>query len=149
MSSLKVSSDLSELDLNLTPDDPIEFVEVFSEQGVQLLFFSIDPAGPRTRAMGVDRTERRKIPRSLFPRMRMARAFTWSTKILCRKKPCNAGRCRTRTLCPHPFLLFLMLRRLLRERYAEVSLVDQSVRRTFATRGWKTIGGKGNRDAVE
>ncbi len=45
VSSLKVSSDLSELDLNLTPDDPIEFVEVFSEQGVQMLFFSVDPAG--------------------------------------------------------------------------------------------------------
>jgi RNA polymerase sigma factor (sigma-70 family) len=47
VSSLKVSSELSELNLNLTPDDPIEFVEVSSEQGVQLLFFSIDPAGPR------------------------------------------------------------------------------------------------------
>jgi RNA polymerase sigma factor (sigma-70 family) len=45
ISSLKVSSDLSELDLNLTPDDPIEFVEVCSEQGVQMLFFSVDPAG--------------------------------------------------------------------------------------------------------
>ena len=45
VSSLKVSSDLSELDLNLTPDDPIEFVEVSSEQGVQMLFFSVDPAG--------------------------------------------------------------------------------------------------------
>jgi len=44
VSSLKVSSDLSELDLNLTPDNPIEFVEVSSEQGVQILFFSIDPA---------------------------------------------------------------------------------------------------------
>jgi RNA polymerase sigma factor (sigma-70 family) len=45
VSSLKVSSDLSELDLNLTPADPIEFVEVCSEQGVQMLFFSVDPAG--------------------------------------------------------------------------------------------------------
>jgi RNA polymerase sigma factor (sigma-70 family) len=44
VSSLKVSSELSELNLNLTPDDPVEFVEVSSEQGVQLLFFSIDPA---------------------------------------------------------------------------------------------------------
>jgi RNA polymerase sigma factor (sigma-70 family) len=47
VSSLKVSSNLSELNLNLTPDDPIEFVEVFSEQGVQLLFFSINPTGPQ------------------------------------------------------------------------------------------------------
>ncbi len=46
VSSLKVSSELSELDLNLTPEDPIEFVEVCSEQGVQLLFFSVNPAGP-------------------------------------------------------------------------------------------------------
>src|SRR5215213_2539556 len=45
--SLKVSSDLSELDLNLAPDDPVEFVEIVSEQGIQLLFFSINPAGPR------------------------------------------------------------------------------------------------------
>ena len=45
VSSLKVSSDLTELDLNLTPDDPVEFVEVSSEQDVQMLFLSIDPAG--------------------------------------------------------------------------------------------------------
>ena len=48
VSSLKVSADLNELDLNLTPDDPIEFVEICSEQGVQLLFFSVDPAGPQS-----------------------------------------------------------------------------------------------------
>jgi RNA polymerase sigma factor (sigma-70 family) len=47
VSSLKVSSDLSELDLNLTLDDPIEFVAVSSEQGVQMLFLSIDPLGPQ------------------------------------------------------------------------------------------------------
>jgi RNA polymerase sigma factor (sigma-70 family) len=45
--SLKISSDLSELNLNLTPDDPVEFVEVTSEQGVQLLFLSLDPAAPQ------------------------------------------------------------------------------------------------------
>lgn len=45
VSSLKVSSELSELNLNLTPDDPIEFVELSSEQGIQLLFFSINPNG--------------------------------------------------------------------------------------------------------
>jgi len=44
VSSLKVSSDSSELDLNLTPGDPIEFVEVSSEQGLQILFFRVDPA---------------------------------------------------------------------------------------------------------
>jgi RNA polymerase sigma factor (sigma-70 family) len=47
VSSMKVSSDCSELDLNLAPEDPIEFVEICSEQGVQLLFFSINSNGPR------------------------------------------------------------------------------------------------------
>ncbi|HJP94151.1 MAG TPA: RNA polymerase sigma factor [Pyrinomonadaceae bacterium] len=46
VSSLKVRSDLSELNLNLTPDEPIEFVEVSSEQGVRLLFFALNPAVP-------------------------------------------------------------------------------------------------------
>lgn len=43
VSSLKVSAELSELNLNLTPDDPIAFVEICSQQGVQLLFLSVDP----------------------------------------------------------------------------------------------------------
>ena len=53
VSSLKVSSELSELDLNLTPDDPVEFVEVSSEQGVQLLFLSVDPAEPQAEEWAV------------------------------------------------------------------------------------------------
>jgi RNA polymerase sigma factor (sigma-70 family) len=40
VSSLKISSDLTEVDLNLNADEPIEFVEITSEQGVLLLFFS-------------------------------------------------------------------------------------------------------------
>ena len=48
VSSMKVSSELSELNLNLTPDEPVEFVELSSEQGVQLLFFSIDPASAQS-----------------------------------------------------------------------------------------------------
>ncbi len=48
VSSLTVSSDLNEVNLNLTPDAPIEFVEVCSEQGVPLLFFTIDPVGPES-----------------------------------------------------------------------------------------------------
>ena len=40
VSSLKISSDLSELDLNLNANDPVEFIEIFSEQDVQLLFLS-------------------------------------------------------------------------------------------------------------
>ena len=47
VSSLKVSSELSELNLNLPTDDPVEFVEISSERGMQLLFFSIDPARPQ------------------------------------------------------------------------------------------------------
>ena len=45
VSSFKVGSESSELNLNLTPDQPVEFVEVCSEQGVQLLFFSINSTG--------------------------------------------------------------------------------------------------------
>ena len=40
VSSLKISSDLTEVDLNLNPEEPVEFVEITSEQDVQLLFFS-------------------------------------------------------------------------------------------------------------
>jgi hypothetical protein len=40
VSSLKISSDLTELDLNLNPDESVEFVEISSEQDVQLLFLS-------------------------------------------------------------------------------------------------------------
>src|SRR6266404_2349852 len=46
VSSLKVSSEESELDLNLPPQESVEFVEVFSEQGVQLLFFSVGETDP-------------------------------------------------------------------------------------------------------
>src|SRR6266850_4477965 len=46
VSSLKVSSEESELDLNLPPQETVEFVEVFSEQGVQLLFFGIGETDP-------------------------------------------------------------------------------------------------------
>lgn len=40
LSSLKISSGLTEVDLNLNSDEPVEFVEITSEQDVQLLFFS-------------------------------------------------------------------------------------------------------------
>ena len=45
VSSMKISSETSELDLNLAPEEPVEFVEIFSDQGVQLLFFSIAADG--------------------------------------------------------------------------------------------------------
>lgn len=40
VSSLKVSSERMEVDLNLDRGEPVEFIEITSEQGVQLLFFS-------------------------------------------------------------------------------------------------------------
>lgn len=46
VSSMKVSAEISELDLNLATEDRIDFVEICSEQGVQLLFFSISSNGP-------------------------------------------------------------------------------------------------------
>jgi hypothetical protein len=46
VSSLKVSSEESELDLNLPQQESVEFIEVFSEQGLQLLFFSVGETDP-------------------------------------------------------------------------------------------------------
>ena len=40
VSSLRISSDLTELDLNLPPDEVVEFIEIRSEQDLQLLFLS-------------------------------------------------------------------------------------------------------------
>ena len=40
VSSLKITAETTEVDLNLNPNEPVEFVEITSEQGVQLLFFS-------------------------------------------------------------------------------------------------------------
>ena len=49
VSSLKVSSEESELDLNLPQEETVEFVEVFSEQGIQLLFLSVgETNSPKT-----------------------------------------------------------------------------------------------------
>jgi hypothetical protein len=42
LSSFKVNSDFCEFDLNLAPDEAVEFVEILSEQGVQLLFLSLN-----------------------------------------------------------------------------------------------------------
>jgi RNA polymerase sigma factor (sigma-70 family) len=44
VSSLKVNSGLNELSLNIPEEETIEFVEILSEQNVQLLFFSVDDA---------------------------------------------------------------------------------------------------------
>jgi RNA polymerase sigma factor (sigma-70 family) len=42
VSSFKITSELSEFDLNLTSEEPLEFIEVSSEQGIQLLFLGIN-----------------------------------------------------------------------------------------------------------
>jgi RNA polymerase sigma factor (sigma-70 family) len=47
VSSLKVSSEECELDLNLPQQESVEFVEVFSEQGVRLLFLSVGETDSR------------------------------------------------------------------------------------------------------
>jgi RNA polymerase sigma factor (sigma-70 family) len=50
VSSLKINSEESELNLNLPQQKTVEFVEVFSEQGVRLLFFAVSETGlPNTR----------------------------------------------------------------------------------------------------
>ncbi len=48
VSSFKVGSESSELNLNLTPNEPVEFVEVCSEQGVLLLFLSVNATGSQS-----------------------------------------------------------------------------------------------------
>jgi len=45
LSSLNVSSDFSEVDLNLPAIEPVEFVEILSEQDVQLLFLNASESG--------------------------------------------------------------------------------------------------------
>ncbi|HEX5875674.1 MAG TPA: RNA polymerase sigma factor [Pyrinomonadaceae bacterium] len=64
VSSLKVSSDLNELDLNLMPDEPVEFVEITSEQGVQLLFFSVDMRRRSEQWASIELSESRSLQAS-------------------------------------------------------------------------------------
>ena len=102
VSSLKVSSDLSELDLNLTQGDPVEFVEVSSEQGVQMLFFSIDPLGPQREQWAcIELSEGRSLEACL-------RNENGPTLHVVYKDPapqedaCHCG--EHEFICPHPFL---------------------------------------------
>ena len=65
--SLTVSSDLNEVNLNLTPDNPIAFVEVCSEQGVPLLFFTIDPVGSESEQWAwIELSEERFLEASFY-----------------------------------------------------------------------------------
>jgi RNA polymerase sigma factor (sigma-70 family) len=47
-SSLRISSECSEFDLNLGQDDKVDFVEIYSDQDVQLLFLSVIQTAPPT-----------------------------------------------------------------------------------------------------
>lgn len=64
LSSLRVNSDFSELDLKLPVDEPVEFVEILSEQEFQLLFLS---AGETSAAQWaeIDLSEGRTLEVSL------------------------------------------------------------------------------------
>jgi RNA polymerase sigma factor (sigma-70 family) len=56
LGSQQVSSELSKLALTVNVDEPIGFIEVFSEQGVRLLFFDVDQPtdGSIEQSAGVD-----------------------------------------------------------------------------------------------
>lgn len=64
LSSLKVSSDFCELDLNLPADEPVEFVEILSEQDCQLLFLSAGDTSAELWA-GIELSGGRKLEVSL------------------------------------------------------------------------------------
>jgi len=61
LSSLKISSDLTEVDLNLNADEPVEFVEITSEQDVQLLFFSGDKGTESEQWAWIELSENRTL----------------------------------------------------------------------------------------
>jgi len=62
LSSLRVSSDLSEFDLSLLAEEPVEFIEVLSEQDKQLLFLSINGAARKAEQWAeIDLSEGRTL----------------------------------------------------------------------------------------
>ena len=63
VSSLKVSSEGCEFDLNLNGENKVRFVEILSEQNVPILFFSINQtAGPNTEQWAqIELSERRTV----------------------------------------------------------------------------------------
>ncbi|MEK7723414.1 MAG: hypothetical protein AAB336_03630 [Acidobacteriota bacterium] len=48
--TLKVNSDLNEIDLAVADKEPIEFIEVYSEQQLRLLFLNFDNSFPHSKA---------------------------------------------------------------------------------------------------
>jgi RNA polymerase sigma factor (sigma-70 family) len=59
--SLKVNGETSELILNRNADEPVEFIEVFSEQGIRLLFFEPSPVGAARQVNGVELSDGRRL----------------------------------------------------------------------------------------
>jgi DNA-directed RNA polymerase specialized sigma24 family protein len=82
--SQKVSSDLSELDLNITMPEALSFIEVFSEQGIRLLLMSATeppPEGPARQSFEVDLSEGRRLELTL------KRGSSWPTLHLIYRNP--------------------------------------------------------------
>jgi RNA polymerase sigma factor (sigma-70 family) len=66
--SLKISGESSELILNRNGDDPVEFIEVFSEQGIRLMFFEPrQPAGAGRQENCVELSDGRRLQVSYDP----------------------------------------------------------------------------------
>jgi RNA polymerase sigma factor (sigma-70 family) len=60
--SLKISGEMNELILNRNGDEPVEFIEVFSEQGIRLMFFEPCPsAGEGRQENSVDLSDARRL----------------------------------------------------------------------------------------
>jgi RNA polymerase sigma factor (sigma-70 family) len=66
--SLKISGETNELILNRNGDDPVEFIEVFSEQGIRLMFFEPRPsAGEGGQEDSVELSDGRRLQVSYDP----------------------------------------------------------------------------------
>src|SRR5438876_8621613 len=63
LSSLKVSSERSEQSQSISIDEKVSFAEVFSEQGVRLLFLDVEPPpdGPIVQASQVKLSDGRML----------------------------------------------------------------------------------------
>jgi RNA polymerase sigma factor (sigma-70 family) len=66
--SLKISGETNELILNRNGDEPVEFIEVFSEQGIRLMFFEPRPsAGEGSQEDCVELSDGRRLQVSYDP----------------------------------------------------------------------------------
>lgn len=70
LGAMKTSSDLTELVLNLNPDEAVEFIEITSEQGVQLLFLSSGSRSESNQWAWIELSEGRTLAVYLRPRDR-------------------------------------------------------------------------------